>query len=141
MSIAFRSPRAALGVMLGLMLSTSAPAGGAPAQRVAPPEGVGCARDHLTLYSGKVVAYRREAGQTTLRIRTDWDTDETVRIRHPGSIDPSRWFLIGRVPFTDADWPRIEASAGTLKPSMRAAAWVCDDGGPSLVDWQPPQRP
>lgn len=127
--------------MLGVVLATAALADGATGRRVTPPEAAGCARDHLTLYSGLVSYYRREVGRTTLHIRTDWDTIETVSIRHPGVKDPSRWFLIERVPFTAADWVRIEASPGKLKPSMRAAAWVCDNGSPSVVDWQPPRLP
>lgn len=138
---ALRPPRAALAVMLGVVLAASASAGGERPQRVAPPDSTGCSRDHLTLYSGLVIAYRREVGRTTLRIRTDWDTTETVTLRHPGSKDPSAAFLIDRAAFTAADWARIEASPGTLKQAMRAAAWVCDDGGPTVVDWQPPRTP
>ncbi len=111
------------------------------ARRVAPPEQVQCPRDRLTLYAGKVTTYRREAGVTTLRIRTDWDTTETVTLRHPGTDDPSRWFLIDRAAFTPADWARIESAPGTLRPQMRAAAWVCSDGSPPLIDWQPPRAP
>jgi hypothetical protein len=133
--------RAALALMMGAVLSTSVLADDAASRRLAPPETAGCARDHLTLYSGLVISYRRVVGRTTLRIRTDWDTTETVSIRHPGGKDPSPWFLIERATFTAADWVRIEASPGKLKPSMRAAAWVCDNGSPSVVDWQPPRLP
>lgn len=140
MSLSACPQSAALAVMLGVVLSTSALADGATGRRVAPADGVGCARDNLTLYSGRVVSYRREPEQTTLRIRTDWGTDEAVSIRHPAGKDPSPWFLIERGPFTAADWARIEASPGKLKPSMRAAAWVCNDGSPSVVDWQPPRQ-
>ena len=107
---------------------------------MAPPESATCPRDKLTLFSGVVIAYRRAAGTTMLRIRTDWATDESVQLRHPGSDDPSSWFLIERAPFTAADWPRIESSPGKLRPAMRAAAWVCSDGSQPLIDWQPPQR-
>ena len=135
------SQRTALAVILGFVLVTPALADGATGRRVMPPETAGCARDHLTLYSGLVISYLREVGRTTLRIRTDWDTIETVSIGHPGGKNPSPWFLIESVPFTAADWARIEASPGKLKPSMRAAAWVCDNGTPSVIDWQPPRLP
>ena len=127
---------ASLVAVAALQLPAAAWAG----QRVAPPEGASCPRDRLTLYSGAVRSYRRGAGQTTLRIRTDWETTERVRIRHPGSDDPSRWFLIERAPFTPADWARIESAPGKLRPGVRAAAWVCSDGSPTIVDWMLPPR-
>ncbi|MDR7271690.1 hypothetical protein J2X20_004358 [Pelomonas saccharophila] len=108
-------------------------------RRVAPPKDASCPRDKLTLFSGVVISYRREVGVTTLRIRTDWATVESVQLRHPGSNDPSPRFLIERAPFTPADWARIESAPGKLRPGMRAAAWVCSDGSQPLIDWQPPQ--
>lgn len=109
--------------------------------RVRPPAEVDCPRDHLTVYIGQVQRYQRGPGRTTMRIRTDWATTETVTITHPGSNDPSRWFLIERQPFTAADWARIEQRPGQLRAGQRAAAWVCDDGRNPLVDWQPPRVP
>lgn len=127
-------------VMTAFWLPSSARADAEAGRRVAPPEAVSCPRDKLTLFSGTVISYRRVVGVTALRIRTDWATTESVRILHPGSDDPSAWFLIERAPFTSADWARIESSPGRLRPAMRAAAWVCSDGRPPLIDWQPPQR-
>lgn len=109
--------------------------------RVRPPSELECPRDHLTVYIGQVQRYQRGPGRTTIRIRTDEATTETVAIAHPGSSDPSRWFLIERQPFTPADWARIEQRPGRLRTGMRAAAWVCDDGRNPLVDWQPPTKP
>ena len=120
----------------GLPLRAKADAG----RRVAPPEAVSCSPDKLTLFSGAVISYRRAVGITALRIRTDWATVESVQVRHPGSNDPSSRFLIERLPFTPADWARIESSPGKLRPSMRAGAWVCSDGSQPLVDWQPPRQ-
>lgn len=118
-------------------LSTAQPTPG----RVRPPAEIECPRDHLTLYGGRVLHYQRVPGRTTIRIRTDWATTETVTIAHPGSSDPSRWFLIERQPFTAADWARIEQRPGQLRAGQRAAAWVCDDGRNPVVDWQPPHLP
>lgn len=134
-------PRAALAGALALALAALGLISQAATPRVAPPDATNCTRDHLTVYSGMVVTYRRETGRTTLRIRTDWDTLETVRMPHPGSKDPSRWFLIDRAPFTGADWARIETAPGKLRPAIRAAAWVCDNAQPTVVDWQPPRQP
>ena len=79
----------------------------ADAPRELPSKYVTCPRDHLTNYSGVVVAYRREAGRTLLTIRTDWDTTERVELKHPGTEDPSRWFLLRGRPFTPDDWKDI----------------------------------
>jgi len=129
----------ALATLLGL-LAALLPAAPSAAQRVAPPEGLACPRDRLTVYSGAVLSYQRTTGQTSLRIRTDSATTESMRIRNPGSRDPSRQFLIERAPFAAADWARIESAPGKLNPGMRAAAWVCNDGTPTLVDWMPPPQ-
>ncbi len=132
--------RALAPLLLAALLPMAAGAQPAPA-RVMPPAGSDCPRDHLTLYGGEVLHYRRSPGRTELRIRTDWGTTETVTLRHPGSDDPSRWFLIERQPFTAADWPRIELKPGQLRPGMHVAAWVCDDGRNATLDWAPPRKP
>jgi hypothetical protein len=131
---------AALAAVCGASMAVLLPSEAGAGQRVAPPEAIACRRDQLTLYSGAVLSYRRVVGLTTLRIRTDWETTETVRIRHPGSRDPSRWFLIERAPFTPADWVRIESAPGKLRPGVRAAAWVCADGSQPVVDWMLPPK-
>lgn len=107
------------------------------APRVRPPAAIECGRDHLTAYVGTVVRYQRGADRTSIRIRTDWDTTETVAIRHPGS-DPTRWFLIEGKPFRPTDTGVIEERPGQLRAGMRAAAWVCDDGRNPIIDWKPP---
>jgi hypothetical protein len=102
-----------------------------------PPEGLACGPNDLTVYTGVVRSYQRELGRTTLSIRTDWDTTETVTIRHAGTDDPSAFFRLLGKPFTAADWPRIERSKGVLRPDVRAAAWVCTNGR-VLVEWEVP---
>jgi hypothetical protein len=98
------------------------------------PEGFACDRNDLTVYTGVVSRYQRGRGRTTLRIRTDWETTETVTVSHRGTDDPSASFRYRGNPFTAGDWARIEKSRGVLRPGLRAAAWVCADGK-VVVDW------
>ncbi|MBC7911754.1 MAG: hypothetical protein H7Y30_14710 [Pyrinomonadaceae bacterium] len=111
---------------------------GQDAGRVRPPETVTCDRNNLTSYPGKVISYTRRAGRVTLRIRTDWDTTETVSLRHSRKSSPARWFLLRGAAFTNSDWDKIESSKGRLIQGMRASAWVCSDGRAPIIDWQPP---
>ncbi len=126
-----------------LAAAASPPAGRVQPQtgRVQPPPDLACPRDHLTLYAGRVLHYKRGPGRTTIRIATDWQTTETVTLAHPKSDDPSPWFLIDRQAFTSTDWPRIEKRTGHLRPGLRVSAWVCDDGRNATVDWAPPRAP
>jgi hypothetical protein len=110
-----------------------------PRGRIAPLPGLKCDRSDLTLYDGRVLAYRRRRGSTYLRVRTNFDTTEEVTIRHPGTDDPSQFYLLGGRPFTKSDWRRIERRSKVLRPGMRANVWVCRDN-PAIqpvVDWQP----
>ena len=109
------------------------------AARSRPPEQFACHRNDLTSYTGVVIAYTRETGRTTLRIRTDWETTEQVTLKHSGSDDPSAFYRIGGQPFTPADWSRIERSKGAVRPGMRASAWVCADGK-TMIDWDVPRE-
>lgn len=107
--------------------------------RLAPPASVNCDRNKLTVYSGRVTKYSRKRGKTTITIATDWDTTETVTLRHAGSDDPSRDYVVLGTPFTPSDWNRIESKKGVLHPGLRANAWVCT-GGRTIIDWQPGSR-
>jgi penicillin amidase len=109
-------------------------------ERVRPPASVDCPRDHLTAYTGRVVSWSRETGQSTIRVRTDWDTDEGATLRHAGTDDPSQWFLLRGAPFKPGDWSLIEAAKGRLRDGVRATIWACDDNRQPVVDWQPPSR-
>lgn len=107
--------------------------------RMIPPARLTCPRDQLTSYTGQAIGFTREPGVTAITLHTDWDTTETVLIRHPGTDDPSARFLIGGRPFSQDDWALIEAAHGKLRDGLRATAWVCGDGvTPVLVDWQLP---
>lgn len=106
--------------------------------RVMPQPQLKCDRNDLTLYDGKVLAYRRRIGSTVLRIRTNFDTTEAVIIRHPGTDDPSEFYLVNGKPFIKSDWRSIEKGKKVLRGGMRANVWVCR-GNPSIqpiVDWR-----
>ena len=110
------------------------------ADRLAPPAAVTCPRNDLTSYTGRVTAWSRREDETTLTIATDWETTETVTVKHAGTDDPSRSFLLNAKTFQSSDWAQIEETKGKLKTGMRATAWVCDDGRQPIVDWQPPPK-
>lgn len=128
-------------------MSASAQRRGSPDQsasrgqerRVAPPAAVKCPLDNLTVYEGRITSYSRNSSSTFIRIRTDYDTTETVTLRHRRERSPLRWFLLRAEPFERSDWKLIEARSGRLRPNMRANIWVCTDGRNPVVDWQPPQ--
>jgi rhodanese-related sulfurtransferase len=103
-------------------LPTETPPAGAPAA-------VTCSGE-LKSVSGPVTHYRRLRGKTVIRIGA-----ETITLRHRGSDDPSRFFLVHGTPFAWNDWSRIEARKGEARPRMSAVAWIC--GGSTIVDWQP----
>ena len=107
--------------------------------RVMPHPQLKCERSDLTLYDGEVRAYRRRKGSTFLRIRTSFDTTEDVTIRHAGTDEPLKFFLLNGRAFTRTDWPSIEQRPKVLRRGMRANVWVCR-GNPSIqpvVDWRP----
>ena len=110
------------------------------ADRLAPPAVVTCPRNNLTSFTGRVTRWTRTLGETNLTIYTDWDTSETVTLKHPGTDEASKWFLLNANAFQSSDWAQIEVSKGKLKSRMRATAWVCDDGRQPIVDWQPPPK-
>ena len=127
-----------------VLLGGAACADGQPRQapstsRMRAPETFACNRNDLTNYVGVVIGYSRELNRTTLRIRTDSETTESVTLRHPGTDDPSALFRFGGKPFAASDWARIERSKGVLMPATRAVAWVCTDGQ-VMVDWEAPKE-
>ncbi len=123
------------------ILTATVSAGSFPQERgrMMPPAQLKCDRNDLTLYDGRVLVYRRRKGSTFLRMRTNFDTTESVTIRHPRTNDPSRFYLINGEEFTKDDWSRIEKKPFVLRAGMRANVWICR-GNPSIqpvVDWQP----
>ncbi len=133
--------RSRMQLALALLLAGApiAGAGGEP-QRLKPPPGISCPRDHLTVYSGRVLRYRRAPDKLVLRIRTDWGTDERVTLKPRPKTLLQDYLLLGGKPFAESDWKNIESAPGRLRPRMRVAAWVCDDGRPPVIDWQPEEK-
>ena len=124
----------ALVVVAALLATVSIDAAAQRESRQRAPQTFACDRNNLTSYTGVVTNYQRRVGETTLRIRTDADTNEQVSLKHPGSDDPSALFRMLGEPFTAADWNKIESRKGVLRAGTRAAAWVCSDGR-VMVDW------
>jgi hypothetical protein len=134
-----RSSAILLLAMLTISIAGFAAHSQEPNGRMMPPSGLKCDRNDLTSYDGKVLAYRRRKGSTFLRMRTNFDTTEAVTIRHPGTDDPSEFYLLNGEPFTRNDWRRIEKRKKVLRHGMRANVWVCR-GNPTIqpvVDWRP----
>jgi hypothetical protein len=120
-----------------LLIHSTVTATAVPLQRLRPPEKIPCSRDHLTSFTGRVLAFKRNNNETFLRMRTDEDTTEAFTLRHPGKGSAAEWFLLRGKVFEPSDWKRIEISRNKLHPRMRATVWACDDGATPVVDWQP----
>jgi hypothetical protein len=112
----------------------------AAGQRLRPPASLNCPRDHLTSFTGRVLYFHRATGRTIIRVHTDENTREQFRLRHPGTSDPSKWFLLRGEPFKPDDWKLIESARNQLRPNLRATMWVCDDGSNPVIDWRPPEQ-
>jgi rhodanese-related sulfurtransferase len=108
----------------------------APGGRMSVPDGIPCSASDVTSYFGVVTRYRQTRARTTITIRTDFDTTETVVLNHPRSGNPAQFFQLNREPFRTPDWKAIESRRGVIRPGMRAHAWVCRDGK-ALIDWHP----
>ncbi len=97
---------------------------------LAPPAAVSCTGT-LRKVTGPVTHYRRLRGKTVLTIG-----GEVITVRHRGSDDPSRFFLVRGTPFANNDWNRIEVRKGEAREGIQATAWLCADAE-TIVDWQP----
>jgi rhodanese-related sulfurtransferase len=94
------------------------------------PAAVSCSST-LRKVSGPVTHYRRLRGKTVLTIG-----EETITLRHKGSDDPSRFFLVNGTPFVHNDWNRVEVRKGEARAGIQATAWLCADGT-TTIDWLP----
>lgn len=103
--------------------------------RLMPPAALHCDRNDLTSYTGTVSHYSRSDEFIRLTLATDADTTEKFALRYSDTA-----MLIDGVPFTQADWGRIEAATGELRAGVRLTVWVCRDGKtPAVLDWRPAQ--
>jgi hypothetical protein len=108
--------------------------------RVRPPSFVGCDRNKLTVFTGKVVALETGRRETRLEMNTDENTTERFTITHPDG-DASPAFFVGGRPFSKADWTALQPG-GRLRANARASVWVCSNEANPKVDWlAPASRP
>jgi rhodanese-related sulfurtransferase len=107
-----------------------APAAPASAGRLAPPDAVTCDRNQLTSHSGRITSYKRAKDKTVLVMATSADTVETLTVAHPGTDNPSRFYLLEGQPFRKEDLGKVD------KSGTSAIAWVCTNG-PTVIDWRP----
>lgn len=116
-----------------------APAADSGAQRLAPPSVIQCSRDHLTSFTGRVLAYERGPQRIFIRVRTDEETTEEFTLRLKSGEEWPKYFLLRGEEFKAEDWKLIEARQSRLRPRMRATIWVCDNGPQPVIDWRPPE--
>ncbi len=109
-------------------------------QRLAPPSSLKCSRDHLTSFTGRILAYERGSSRIFIRVRTDEETTESFTLKLAKAEEAASHFLMRGETFKQGDWKLIEASPGKLHQPMRATIWVCDDGSTPVIDWRPPER-
>jgi len=109
-------------------------------QRLAPPAALKCSRDHLTSYTGRILAYQRNSARISLRVRTDEETTENFTVKLATTDEAANHYLMRGETFKQSDWKLIESSPGKLLQPMRATVWVCDDGSAPVIDWRPPER-
>jgi hypothetical protein len=124
-----------LGLVLGAVFSTDA-----LPQRPRPSPSLKCSRDHLTVFQGRILEYKRSPQEITLRVRTDEETTESFSLKWAASEKAETWFLLRGEGFKEADWKRIESAPGKLHDGTRISVWVCDDGSKPVLDWQPKEN-
>lgn len=109
-------------------------------QRLAPPSAIKCSRDHLTSFTGRILAYQRSSSRIFIRVRTDEETTESFTLKLARKDEAVEHFLMRGETFRQSDWKLIESAPGKLHQPMRATIWVCDDGAAPVIDWRPPER-
>ena len=109
-------------------------------RRLAPPPGLDCDIDHLTSFTGRVLAYSRREGRIFIRIRTDEATTEEFTIPYTEEQDFSKRFKLNGQLLAQSELAKIEARWKRDKRNVRATVWACYDKDwrtPSaiLIDW------
>jgi rhodanese-related sulfurtransferase len=107
----------------------SAPAAARSGGRLAPPSAIPCDRNYVTVYNGKVTAFRRTKKSTSITIATDFATVESVTASSP------IWLVNGE-PMKTADWKRAGIGKGG-----RANVWFCSTVRQRpVIDWRPDEN-
>ena len=107
-------------------------------ERSAPPATLACDINQLTSFDGLVTHYQRDVATTSITIDTDWDTVESLTIKHPGPQGLLQYLKLDGRQFKEKDWPLIESGPGILIEGMRAVVWVClDEETQAVIDWRP----
>ncbi|MGE0885340.1 MAG: hypothetical protein AB7P14_17480 [Blastocatellales bacterium] len=109
-------------------------------QRLAPPSAIKCSRDHLTSFTGRVLAYERSSSRIFIRVRTDEETTESFTLKLTRKDEAAEHFLMRGETFRQSDWKLVESAPGKLHQPMRATIWVCDDSPAPVIDWRPPEK-
>jgi hypothetical protein len=114
--------------------------------RIAPPTGLRCDINHVTSFTGRVLAYSRHSGRIFIRVHTDEQTTNEFTIPYAEGEDVSKWFMIdGQALAQVDDLAKIESRLKRKKRSMRATVWACYDNDwrkttAEIIDWRPRER-
>jgi len=108
-----------------------------PPQRLRPPESITCSRDRLTAFQGRVVDYKRNKQDISIRVRTDEETTEAFTLKWTAPEQPEPWLLMRGEKFKSDDWKLVESAPGRLRDGVRIIVWVCGDGSKPILDWRP----
>jgi hypothetical protein len=109
--------------------------------RIAPPTGLKCDVNHVTSFTGRVLAYSRRAGRIFIRVRTDEQTTEEFTIPYAQGADLSKWFTLDAQAIQPGDLAKIESRWKRNKRTARATVWACYDNDwrkltAELIDWR-----
>jgi hypothetical protein len=113
--------------------------------RLAPPPGLKCDANHVTSFTGRVIAYSRRRGRIFIRIRTDEATTEEFNINYGRAENLSKWFLINGQSAGQGELMKIESRWRRDRKNVRATVWACYDNqwrqlSAEIIDWQPRER-
>ena len=109
--------------------------------RLAPPPGLKCDANHVTSFTGKVLAYSRRSGRIFIRVRTDEQTTEEFTIHYGQDEDPSKLFMLDAQALSEGDLAKIESRWKRNKRPARATVWACYDNDwhkltAEIIDWR-----
>jgi hypothetical protein len=127
--------RAGLWLLVGLCLLSQTATSLSPRQRLAPPPGLPCDRNHLTSYAGEVKAYSRKPQQIFLRVRTDEATTEQFRLRVRKNEPPLSLFLLNGAAIKPEELAAIEKKLAQ-KAAVRVIVWACRNSAHRIIDWR-----